>query len=775
MNSTFKLIFKIFSVALTYYVAGVLGIQLSLPPGFATSFWPPAGISLACLLICGINVWPGILIGAFFVNVIPQFNDNLAVSWGAIFLPAFIPAIGSTLQAIAGSKLIRRYVGYPCSLNEERIIGKFLLLGGPVACTISATIAVTTFCAFGLQPWASFAFTWGTWWVGDCIGVMIVAPLLILMMSEEKDSLSRKNFSILLPSLFVLALCIFTYVKVSQWEQEKIENELKAKANYISSEIEERLGVYLEVIRSIEGLFASSNYVEETEFRNFVQGPLSRYHGLQALSWDLRLKESDRAEFTKILKQRDIELKELTPEGQVVPARKMNEYVVPWFIEPEATNRTALGFNLYSNESRKKAIQLAISSGEATVSNRLQLIQDPKHAFGLLIFVPVYEKNKSLDTTENREKYAMGVVVGVLKLEAFIKTTFAEYNFSGINFEIEDLSAPENERTIYASPNFHSKMVSSRDLNWSNEVNFAGRTWKINFKKSYAALLENRPWQAWFILATGLLFTGFFIAFLMVIIGRTARIEALVDKRTEELAEVKSNMISASKMSALGEMAGGMAHEINTPLTIINLKVAQIQNELEAKEISFVRVNEGLKKIEDTVARIAKIIRGLRYFARDTKSDPYERAQVSAILDDTLYLCVERFRHNGIILKVGPYPQDLHVDCRPTEISQVILNLLNNACDAIMDLPEKWIEIKLVEKNQNLEIRITDSGSGIPANVQEKIMQPFFSTKPVGKGTGIGLSISKGIVESHKGTLTIDNSVKNTCFVITLPIHQDKT
>lgn len=774
MSPAFKLLVKIFLLAMAYFGTGLLGLQLALPPGFATSFWPPAGIALAALLIFGSEVWPGLFIGSFLIGVAVQLKDNHSVQLATFFWPALFQAIGVSLQGLISEKLIRRFVGFPCALNEEKTIGKFLFLGGPIGCTVSATISVGALCAFGVLPWASFAFIWGTWWVGDSIGVMIVTPLALMFADNSKQIFSNKHLSILIPSLFVLTVTIFMYVKVSQWEQEKIEGDLKGKANLISSEIERRLDSYVGVLESIKGLFASSKSVDKAEFRQFVKGTLQRYPDLQALSWDIRFKEADRAKLIQKFKLagEKLDLKELSPDGMVTDAHTMSEYMVPIYIEPESTNAPALGYNLYSNESRKNAIQTAIRNGKAATTDRIRLIQETGNQFGLLIVLPIYANDKSTATEAEREKNALGVVVGVVRIEDFMNGTLVGFSLDGMNFEVEDLSAPSALRALYNTDGFYSKQVSSRDLKWSTNITVANRVWKINFIKSYAALMEKRPWQAWFVLAAGLLFTGLFTAFLMVIIGRTSRIEDLVEKRTQELAEAKSNMISASKMSALGEMAGGMAHEINTPLTIINLKVAQLEHAINALNIKDEKIDEGLKKIEDTVARIAKIIRGLRYFARDAKNDSFENVQVKSILDDTLYLCTERFRHNGIMLKTAPCPEDLYIECRGTEISQVILNLLNNSCDAIMDLPEKWIEIKIVKKNRILEIRITDSGGGIQPDVQEKIMQPFFTTKPVGKGTGLGLSISKGIIESHRGSLSIDETSMNTCFVITLPIQQ---
>ena len=115
---------------------------------------------------------------------------------------------------------------------------------------------------------------------------------------------------------------------------------------------------------------------------------------------------------------------------------------------------------------------------------------------------------------------------------------------------------------------------------------------------------------------------------------------------------------------------------------------------------------------------------------------------------------------------------DVDIDCRAGEIVQVLLNLLNNAYDAISESSEKWIKVELKKEPKSIAIWVTDSGGGIPTEVQKKIMQPFFTTKEVGKGTGLGLSISRGIIESHHGQLILDTSSANTCFIIKLPIKQ---
>ena len=146
--------------------------------------------------------------------------------------------------------------------------------------------------------------------------------------------------------------------------------------------------------------------------------------------------------------------------------------------------------------------------------------------------------------------------------------------------------------------------------------------------------------------------------------------------------------------------------------------------------------------------------------------------KLESIIEDTLNLCAEQFSHRNIAIKVGTIPAVL-ISCRSAQISQVVINILNNAKDAIEEYAEKWISIEFVEETNKVEIRISDCGLGISPEAASKIFQPFFTTKDVGKGTGLGLSISKGIIEDHKGRIFVDHAVNHTCFVIELPKVQE--
>lgn len=242
-------------------------------------------------------------------------------------------------------------------------------------------------------------------------------------------------------------------------------------------------------------------------------------------------------------------------------------------------------------------------------------------------------------------------------------------------------------------------------------------------------------------------------------------------KEAEEATEKHRLMaLASSKMSSLGEMAAGMAHEINNPLSAILSRAGHLIDMAENNKISSQLVTKIAQEIETTGLRISKTVRALRAFARDGDNDPMQSVPVIDLFSDVMELCQQRLKQTGIEIDLNFERTDIKVHCRSVQVAQVLLNIVSNAIDATSAVLHPRITLQCSSKSDTCEIQVSNNGPQIPLDIQELIMKPFFTTKPPGHGTGLGLSISQRILENHGSTLLIDSSPEYTRFYFSLKL-----
>lgn len=225
----------------------------------------------------------------------------------------------------------------------------------------------------------------------------------------------------------------------------------------------------------------------------------------------------------------------------------------------------------------------------------------------------------------------------------------------------------------------------------------------------------------------------------------------------------------ASKLASLGELSAGIAHEVNNPLTIIEGAANLMKIILKDTPEDVATLDMTATKIIDTSQRIAKIVRSLRTLSTDAEEEPFKNVAFESIIEPIIEISKGKLDGAGIKLRVIKAESEVALFGNEIQLSQVIMNLIANSIDAVQGLEEKWIEIHYQPNFEWCDILVIDSGDGIPPELHNRLMEPFYTTKEPHQGTGLGLSISKNIIEIHHGSLSILRDTKNTTFRVRLP------
>ena len=255
--------------------------------------------------------------------------------------------------------------------------------------------------------------------------------------------------------------------------------------------------------------------------------------------------------------------------------------------------------------------------------------------------------------------------------------------------------------------------------------------------------------------------------------GETAHI-AITNDITEkvqsenEILKQRQALANSARLASLGQFVGGIAHEINNPLTVIHGKLSLLKMKQDDNELDENYLSKNLDALLETTERISDIIQNLKSFTRDTEKVEFREYEFSDIVNETLSLCQENFRLNNVKLDIS-VASSLTLKCEKVQISQVLMNLLNNAFDAVQHLEEKWVKVKALQQGNTVTLSVTDSGQGIDEEIANQMLNPFYTTKEIGKGTGLGLSLSSRIVDHHRGRLYYSPESENTRFIVELP------
>lgn len=292
---------------------------------------------------------------------------------------------------------------------------------------------------------------------------------------------------------------------------------------------------------------------------------------------------------------------------------------------------------------------------------------------------------------------------------------------------------------------------------------------------------------------------------LMRVIADLEREKAEQRRLIAKLDEAQSQMLQSEKLASIGQLAAGVAHEINNPVGFVNSNLGTLENyvrdlmrvvdaygdwEDAANEALLERVNSArrlkreidfdflrddvdtlIRESKDGLDRVKRIVQDLKDFSRIDHAADWEKTDIHRCLDSTLNVVANELKFKAeLVRQYGALPA---VECRPSQLNQVFLNLMVNAAQAIRE--RGIITLATGSEADWVWIAVTDTGRGIDPEHLKRIFDPFFTTKPVGQGTGLGLSVSRNIVAKHNGRIEVDSTIgQGTTFRVWLPVDQQK-
>ncbi|MCX7206462.1 MAG: response regulator [Proteobacteria bacterium] len=745
-----------------YALSGWLGLALAIPPGYATAIFPPAGIALAACLLLGRKALGPIWLGAFLLNNFLAWNNG-HWSVSSLQLAAMI-ASASSLQALAGMVLVRRGFVEPLQLDEPSHLLKVFLLGG-LACCVAATLAIASLSYMGIVQPADLAYTAFTWWVGDTLGVVIFAPLVLIWFNPAYNRKSMLK-SILLPMVIVLTLLIALFFQVSSWQNQRIRAQFIERAARESEQLRERLNNYHVILQATARFIVSSPKMTPEQFSRFSSSFIESEPALQRLEWVPILSRDQLSAFTREqgVYHTDFTIFETNRAGQRAPLSPRKSYAPVSYIEPLLGQEDQIGFDLMSVPESASLLKQAAERGEMTASARLpQIINKSNRIF---LVQPVYAIDAKRDKQERKPPSSF--IIAEMAIDKLLRK-------------------PEGRTSLCL---FDEHKGQSQQLDFQphctgilqHEVHYpiGGRQWRMVFAANNDYLIAQRNWAAWMMLVGGLLIVALFEVFLLTMVGRKSRIEALVAQRTTELALATAAAEAAAL--AKGQFLATMSHEIRTPMNaIIGLSWLVQQTELSEIQRDYLRHIEGagqsLLGVINDILDYSKIEAGKLTLERATFDLAYVLDGLGCVAG--MAACNKPIK---LWFTLAPnVPRELIGDS--LRLSQILINLCNNAIKFTeTGSVQLSISVASLETNScSLQFAVRDSGVGMSEEQVGKLFQSFSqgdtsTTRKYG-GSGLGLAISQRLVNMMGGQITATSTLgKGSCFSFTVPLdlHTDE-
>lgn len=509
--------------AVAYAVTGILSMWVAMPPGYAVPIYPPAGIALVAVLLRGWRMLPGVWLGCFTVNVaVALGRDGVAPM---SFVSPAIFGVGALLQAQLAATLVRRYVGAHPTLSEPREVLRFFLSGALLACLVSASVAAPVLWIGGTVGTEILARTWTTWWLGDALGTIIGAPVVLCLVGRPQSVWRLRRRTVALPLLVVTLLASVAINQARTWDEGRTLAVFERDLALVQSAVTLRLRQPQDALEAMRGLFIASEDVSASEFRGAVAAWLNMETPPQAIGMLQWLSSEELPRF--VARQRiqfgpDFDAFDRVGISGRAPVSGPESAVIR-YLEPLDHNLRTIGLNALSVPSAREAVLRAVATGQPAATAGFRMIQEDDGQVGVVILAP-------LEAQASAGGRPHGLVSVSLRMQDVLNPALTGLP-SYLQVCLFDTDA---DRSLLAGDPGCVTQATGRMVR-ALPVEFGQRHWELRVAALGAGPAGLGHQDTWLFAIVSLLAVATFGALLLIMTGRAQRIEAAVAERTVEL------------------------------------------------------------------------------------------------------------------------------------------------------------------------------------------------------------------------------------------------
>jgi integral membrane sensor domain MASE1/PAS domain-containing protein len=467
------------AVALLYFITAKASLLIYVSAGPASPIWLPAGLTVAALLILGRRLWPGVFLGAFL-------SDPMLTPTAAGVIAASSYAAGVTVQALLGATLARAYLDRQALSVIPGREWHFLFSAGPLACLMSPTIGASSRYLMGMLPAENVAQQWLVWWAGDSIGVVLIAPLLLLLWPNSQPG-ARPRYRLLLPLLMTTILLVAGSLTLSRLELAEARTNFSQQVKTLTELGFLTLKEKISPLYAVQSFFSASEQVTEAEFLRFNKHISNQPH-IVRIDWAPRVSADRRQAFETGMREQDtgeFAISTVDQDWQKIRAPAGDDYYpVQFSTLSEDTAFNPLGLDHGQFDDRRRAINTAIRSGEATA----KIINlHPSLTDMLVLFIPVLEPENS--QTSDRKDVVKGFVLGIIDFRQLFLPLDLAARENQLHYRVTGFSN-SGDKTLQVGA-----LPTEIPPAWSQSIRVADQIWRLDMAIGNNAISHVVRWS----------------------------------------------------------------------------------------------------------------------------------------------------------------------------------------------------------------------------------------------------------------------------------------